>query len=319
MSNEEGAVSFGFAPHGQAHQPEAERPAQAAVDRSEAPVAAYAAPPSSSKANWAWLCIGVLLGAGMTLIGSSLWLQGSYVNPSVAMDAGPATDDVDGVMIRPAQAEDSDSTPTTRSMGRTAVGVADAGTRDDPSGETVSLSESQEAKLVATPSKTASEVLAQATAEQAKARETLLIASRQSEVTVDVVTERLPVTGIGGDDDVAGGVTPKVSGSIDVAKAASDEETEKKAKAGKRSSSELIYRVQLAAVDDEPAAEAYWQEVQARLPKLFTGIEPLFDRREIGKRTFYRIWIGEFEKRADADDYCGQLKGEGQDCFVTRG
>ncbi len=323
MSNEEGAVSFGFAPHGPTHPPEANRstdgrPAQPSVDRSEVPAATYAAPPSSSKANWAWLCIGMLLGAGITMIGSSIWLQSSYVSPSVA-DARPSVDEGGRGVITTAQAEGNDSKPATRSVTGTAGELANAGTREDPPDEMVTRGESRPAKPVQKSSKTASEILAEAAAEQAKSRETLLIAGRQSDVTVDVVTERLPVTGQGDDGDAAGGVTPKTSEATDLAKAAGVGEAEEKAKAGTPSSPGLIYRVQLAAVDDEPAAKAYWQEVQARLPNLFTDIEPLFDRREVGKRIFYRIWIGEFEKRADADDYCGELKSEGQDCFVTRG
>ncbi|MGI9493489.1 MAG: SPOR domain-containing protein, partial [Geminicoccaceae bacterium] len=83
--------------------------------------------------------------------------------------------------------------------------------------------------------------------------------------------------------------------------------------------SKRIYRVQLAAVDTENAAEVYWREAKTRLPQVLDGIEPMFNQREVGKRMFFRIWIGSFDKHADADNYCDWLKSKGQDCFVTLG
>ena len=79
-----------------------------------------------------------------------------------------------------------------------------------------------------------------------------------------------------------------------------------------------LYRIQLAAVDDEAAARSFWREASARLPDVFGDVEPIFDRREVNDREFLRVWIGAFDRHADAVNYCGWLQGQGQDCFVTR-
>ena len=79
-----------------------------------------------------------------------------------------------------------------------------------------------------------------------------------------------------------------------------------------------LYRVQLAAVDNQNAASAFWREVNERLPGVFADIEPIFDERLVDERIYLRIWVGQFGRRADALGYCGWLKEKGQDCFVTR-
>ena len=79
-----------------------------------------------------------------------------------------------------------------------------------------------------------------------------------------------------------------------------------------------LYRVQLAAVDNEAAARIYWREVNARLPGVFANVEPIYNQRVVGERLYLRIWVGAFDNRGDALGYCGWLKQQGQDCFVTR-
>ncbi|MEM8949648.1 MAG: SPOR domain-containing protein [Pseudomonadota bacterium] len=79
-----------------------------------------------------------------------------------------------------------------------------------------------------------------------------------------------------------------------------------------------LYRVQLAAVDNEAAARIFWRKANERLPDVFTDVEPIFNQRLVGERLFFRIWVGAFDKLVDADNYCGWLKEQGQDCFVTR-
>ncbi|MEZ5935507.1 MAG: hypothetical protein R3F54_27030 [Alphaproteobacteria bacterium] len=37
--------------------------------------------------------------------------------------------------------------------------------------------------------------------------------------------------------------------------------------------------MQLAAVNNEAAAQVYWREVNERLPSVFAGIRPIFDER----------------------------------------
>ena len=79
-----------------------------------------------------------------------------------------------------------------------------------------------------------------------------------------------------------------------------------------------LYRVQLAAVANEAAAQVYWREVNERLPGVFSGVEPVFDERVVEQRLYLRVWVGSFGLRREADSYCSWLKDRGQDCFVTR-
>ncbi len=79
-----------------------------------------------------------------------------------------------------------------------------------------------------------------------------------------------------------------------------------------------LYRVQLAAVANEAAAQVYWREVNERLPGVFSDIKPVFNERIVDQRLYLRIWVGSFGRRSEADTYCGWLKEQGQDCFVTR-
>ena len=79
-----------------------------------------------------------------------------------------------------------------------------------------------------------------------------------------------------------------------------------------------VYHVQLAAVNDEAAARSYWREINERLPGVFADVEPVFDERVVDERLYLRIWVGAFDRRVAADGYCGWLKQQGQDCFVTQ-
>jgi hypothetical protein len=81
---------------------------------------------------------------------------------------------------------------------------------------------------------------------------------------------------------------------------------------------ERLYRVQLAAVANEAAAEVYWREVNQRLPGVFADVDPVFNERVVDQRLYLRIWVGSFGQRSEADSYCSWLKEQGQDCFVTR-
>lgn len=389
MNSEERDVSYGFAPQGRPGQKRAERPGapKEPQEGRKAAAAEYPVPaPSSPKAYWAWLCIGILLGAGMTLLGSSLWLQGNYVNPSVAMATDPSETTVPHqgvggpVEKSPANVASTDgrTKPPAAQLIYEAKRLEDAAGGDV--GSTKFARDDVQAKPAPRPVQTATKV--SSPVEQVKANgpnetELLLVnepaaepvignEAKTSAVTTaeevqrrvkearerakailnnDVLISResgLEATPQGTpqvkSDSQEGApstnAVPTANRTVQVVKAgeykatsapSTAQTTEKKvavvakATTPKRSPSGRIYRVQLAAVDDESAAETFWQDVRTRLPGLFSGIEPTFDRGEVDERIFYRIWVGEFDKRGDADDYCGQLKSSGQDCFVTRG
>lgn len=410
MSNGDGGVSFGFAPHGRPNQPQDKQPAFRQADELGTATAMPVSPSSSAKTNLAWLFIGVLLGAGGTLIGSSIWLQGSYVNPSVAMDASPSSvaeakvssetlsgpkeaaaersEDIDDAITPSAGSvediiaaldnEDNRVNNDKASIDRGQVAPsANAERRLDPEkrsqGEALLISSNEgDPNIAVEPDEVIEETIKTTALESVDKRVEELTTNQQADEgnlaiaavdslartlntdSVSPTTEKPPMEAVspkpasttssekrldaktaepndGGSNLRTGEKKPLTQLALDKADASSEKpvsteianviqtaNTDKPAN-GAAQSSKRIYRVQLAAVDNENAAETFWQEVTTNQPDLFADVEPIFDRREVDERIFFRIWIGEFEKRVDADDYCGWLKGKGQDCFVTRG
>ncbi len=375
MNREETRAGYGFAPHGRPVDKSmhgSAAPSRPLLAESIVPIAHYEAPaPALSRANLAWLCIGVLLGSGVALLGSSFWLQGSYVNPSVAMATDPST------LTDPAAIDDGldaailEATPSTGEAGLPRV-VADERDAGDVEleDETVLVSvreveapadieEPAEEQATRLSEKPSNDLTARAEADDAsssiaaakvvqqrvteareRARAVLandVLGQREAELgsTRQVADVRDPETSDRGDDEVlAEGSAPREDTEILLARASQGEPDiaatteddldgdlngDGESVAEEPAPARRVYRVQLAAVDNENAAETFWREARDRLPAMFSGIEPTFDRGEVDERIFYRIWVGAFEKRTDADDYCGKLKTNGQDCFVTRG
>ena len=352
MSEGGAGAPFGFAPQGPQHRKASDDAVRVPdVDRTP-PVATHA--PASTKAHWTWLLVGVLLGSGGTLVASPLWLQESLSGQTVVMqhEVEPAKDIVADVDDDPSSsgtdqqalvaAIDTDTgedgiLTTGKENGVEVGGASKEATSDGESKEAIEVSPKRPADI--SPSVDNDVLVTQLETlpiadEKGDAAASLPASADQQETTdnpeakaVDVINAIAKAVNDPADK-------PADQAENDVRKTAESEDgpaeielakTEAKLKAApvtqrtRSSSSRRVYRVQLAAVDDEPAAKAYWQDVRTRLPDLFDETQPVFDRRQIDRRVFYRIWVGTFSKRADADDYCQVLKRKGQDCFVTRG
>lgn len=341
MGNGDEGASYGFAPQGKPSQHE-NQPYVRRQPTDREPIDMPADHHDfSAKPPWVWLVIGILLGTGGTMAGSALWWQGSYVNPSVAMDTDMVGDD-------PGAEDGSVSESKTRSLAASRSLDADMpeSAKQPLAGDPPPASEGQSEMLLvssdSSPEDGEEEINAASTETVAAS------ASADSEPAV-IRSEASPDQRTGAGNAQAASLdtsesTPEVRtdpNAEDLSPQAVLESivpNEKKPDIGETTTaarsvvrdepsrekrpmraSERIYRVQLAAVNDEAAAEKYWREVTTRLPELFAEIEPIFDRRKVDERVFFRIWIGEFEQRTDADDYCVRLKSQGQDCFVTRG
>jgi cell division septation protein DedD len=304
----------------------------------------------SPRGHLVWLLIGVLLGAGGTMVGSSLWLQGSYVNPSIAMDASSMDDGDED------QRADLSTAAGVRSTG------IENGTRPQPAGAATEVSRStrgtesrrditpvtiprDDEKLIPKASANALDALTPVDGREASEGEALLVSSNaldrapagggQAERkpasagvrSPEAATiARTPGPAAGGSDRsrsvepaAASPATSKVALADPAVAAPSVNEPEKAAAPQAPPAAKRMYRVQLAAVNNEQRAQAFWQQAQTRLPALFDDIEPMFDRREVDNRIFYRVWVGAFDGRTAAEAYCGKLKNQGQDCFVTQG
>jgi len=411
MSKGDGGDSFGFAPYGRLGQQNRDRPVHPKVNEesygAEQPVAHAPSP------RWAWLLMGFLMGSGGTLIASSFWLQGSYVTPSIAMNAEPAAagqfensekvapatksaenapDDVpagDNEQVAALASDDSkgetgagtdrpavSGRDTAKPTSETAISSREEKARPIPNGEALLVSDNraEPANLPQTrEGETGDEVVATDEADRRRDDKTITVATvdpiehaasmpeatngRHYQRNIDRTTttaaarasasDRSDSTPIAAATDQSRevqssgnaasteiqAVTPRPSSSENVnsgirlrgvtetanANATVGERTARAEPDGNRQPSKRIYRVQLAAVDGEKDAEIYWREAKTRLPAVLDGVEPIFDRREVDQRIFFRVWIGAFDKRTEADNYCGWLKSKGQDCFVTRG
>ena len=77
------------------------------------------------------------------------------------------------------------------------------------------------------------------------------------------------------------------------------------------------YVVQLASLPSQEAADAAWRNTSAKYPDLLSGAVRDIEEADLGERgVFYRLRVGYFESRTEANRLCDTLKSRGQDCLV---
>ena len=80
------------------------------------------------------------------------------------------------------------------------------------------------------------------------------------------------------------------------------------------------YLVQVAAFRTEDAAEAAWRKSAAAHPDLYRGAGKRIQRADLGaKGVFYRLRVGGFSQKTEADAFCDALKAQGDNCIVVTG
>ena len=80
------------------------------------------------------------------------------------------------------------------------------------------------------------------------------------------------------------------------------------------------YLVQVAAFRSEDAAEAEWRKSAAEYPELYRGAGKRIQRADLGaKGVFYRLRVGAFVEKSEADAFCSALKAKGGNCIVVTG
>ncbi len=83
--------------------------------------------------------------------------------------------------------------------------------------------------------------------------------------------------------------------------------------------SQDYYLVQLASFRSSADADALWTRLNAAQPSFFSGAKKIIQEADLGDRgLYYRLQVGLFESREDANGYCVQLKQSGQDCLVVK-
>lgn len=375
MGEEEGGGSFGFAPPGgparKEQGPKSAARSGRARAKSRRSSARPAPAPRQRRSPWVWLSIGLLLGAGVTLLTSAFWLPKAGDRPlvgdplagveaedrslaadnviaaagdlsdtaTVAEDIAPAGDEAnpddatasdvrpvprpdDEIEISLAQHEDdslagaSEPTREARSTVEAAtVGETD-GQRDpgdatpatlDPAQALADLARSYDPTVEAEAPTARNEDGRQARPDADTPRPG---PGRPNGVDVAARTEDpgTAANAVANIDDDRADLPPRIRQALQAAERAREN----------GSDGGGLYRVQLAAVDDEAAARVFWREVNDRLPGVFDDVEPIFNRREVDERLFYQVWVGTFADLSVATGYCGWLQEQGQDCFVTQ-
>jgi hypothetical protein len=78
------------------------------------------------------------------------------------------------------------------------------------------------------------------------------------------------------------------------------------------------FLAQIASLKSAEAADAAWARFARRAPALFGPARKDVQQADLGERGIYfRVRAGYFANRADAAQFCGQVKALGQECLVV--
>lgn len=76
-------------------------------------------------------------------------------------------------------------------------------------------------------------------------------------------------------------------------------------------------KVQLAALDSKEAAQRAWDHLVRRMPGLFAGRHPIFVQATVNGRTYWRVRMGGFRSRSEADKFCQDVRAHGGACAIA--
>jgi cell division protein FtsN len=77
------------------------------------------------------------------------------------------------------------------------------------------------------------------------------------------------------------------------------------------------YKVQLASLNSQSDAEREWSKVAGAMPALFGDKQPDIESATVNGRTFYRLRTGNFDTKADAAKFCGEVSASGSTCTLA--
>ncbi|MBL8559810.1 MAG: SPOR domain-containing protein [Hyphomonadaceae bacterium] len=78
------------------------------------------------------------------------------------------------------------------------------------------------------------------------------------------------------------------------------------------------FAAQIASLRSAEAADAAWTRFSRRSPALFQNARKDVQAADLGERgVYFRVRAGYFASRADAAQFCGQVKALGQECLVV--
>ena len=76
------------------------------------------------------------------------------------------------------------------------------------------------------------------------------------------------------------------------------------------------YALQLASVVNPNQLISTWNQIQRRHSSILSGMEPLYEKFQKGKTTFYRLKAMGTLTVADARSACSSIVGQGGQCFI---
>ena len=79
------------------------------------------------------------------------------------------------------------------------------------------------------------------------------------------------------------------------------------------------WHVQLISLPSKAGAEKIWPKILKEHSTLLSGLpHDVVEAQIKGKGTFYRLRVGSFKDRKDAQNLCDKLKARKQDCTLTK-
>lgn len=80
-----------------------------------------------------------------------------------------------------------------------------------------------------------------------------------------------------------------------------------------------IWKVQLLSAKDREAVVKEWEKISLKHSELIAGLPYFIEEADLGdKGVFYRLKIGDYNERAEAEKLCEQLKPKKLGCFVVK-
>ncbi|MCF8474180.1 MAG: SPOR domain-containing protein [Emcibacter sp.] len=79
------------------------------------------------------------------------------------------------------------------------------------------------------------------------------------------------------------------------------------------------FRIQLASFRTEKSAAQAFQKLMNKLSNLLKGKESAIEYADLGEKgIFWRLQLKSFDTKNQAEAFCGELKENGQDCYVVK-
>ncbi len=77
------------------------------------------------------------------------------------------------------------------------------------------------------------------------------------------------------------------------------------------------YQVQLGALNSQPDAQHQWDRISGAMPALFGDKQPDIEPATVNGHVYYRLRTGNFDTKADAAKFCGEVSAAGDACTLA--